>query len=51
MATTLNILFSQQVLKTLRELPENKREKLTRAIIGDLILGDNSAEELPEFEF
>ena len=48
---TPNILFSRQVVKTLRELPENKREKVTQAIIADFILGQNSAEELPEFEY
>ena len=48
---TPNILFSRQVVKTLRELPENKREKVTQAIIADFIFGQNSAEELPEFEY
>ncbi len=51
MTTTPNILFSQQVLKTLRELPENKRASVTTALIADLILGENSAESLPEFDY
>lgn len=51
MTTSQDILLSRQVLKTLRELPENKRTNVARALVYDLILGEESAQNLPDFDY
>lgn len=51
MQTNTNILFSTRVIKSLRELPESARKNVADALFSELVLGEEKACDLPDFDY